>query len=99
MSPTTIRPNGTFRINSRSMNFTGSGKVVTVVLEVLNRRRGSWGVTRLRVQIVQRTRNSLLVRGPVYGVYGNQSYRVVVVTITNRRPDSYASPGILKVTQ
>ena len=30
---------------------------------------------------------------------GETSDRVTVVTITNRRPDSHASPGILKVTQ
>jgi hypothetical protein len=98
MTPNTIPVGGTFRITTRSMRFSGPGVDLRVVLEVQNRRAGSFGVTRLRLRGVRVAGNTLIVRGPDQAVYGNQSYRVVVVTITNRRPDSYASPGYLRVT-
>jgi hypothetical protein len=97
MSPASIRVGGSFQINSCSMAF-GPGKDLRVVLEVLNRQPGSFGVTRLRLMGVTLSgSNRLVVRGPDHPVYGHQSYRVVVVTYTNGRPDSYASPGILTV--
>ena len=99
MSPGTIPLGGTFRIRSCSMSFAGAGKEVRVALEMLNRQPGSGGVTRLLLRGVSVASggSELIVTGPPYPVYGHQSYRVVVVTYTNRRPDSYASPGVLTV--
>ncbi len=99
MTPSTIRVGGTFRITSTTMRFSGSGTTVRVVLEVQNRRPGSFGVTRLLLRGVRVSGNTLIVRGPDHAVYANQSYRVVVVTYTNRRPDSYTSPGLLRVNR
>jgi len=99
MSPTTVRVGGTFRITSSTMRFAGPNTEVRVVLEVQNRRPGSYGVTRLQLRGVRISGNTLIVRGPDHPVWANQSYRVVVVTYTNRRPDSYASPGSLRVNR
>jgi len=97
MSPTSIRVRGSFRITSRSMRFSGPNTEVRVALEPLNRQPGSYGVPRLQLRGVRVSGNTLIVQGPDHLIYANQSYRVVVVTYTNRRPDSYASPGILRV--
>jgi hypothetical protein len=98
MTPGTIAVGGSFQINSCSMSFAGAGKQVRVVLELLNRQPGSFGVTRLQLRGVRVAgTNQLVVRGPDLAVYGRQSYRVVVVTYTNGRPDSYAGPGVLTV--
>jgi hypothetical protein len=99
VTPSTISVGGSFVINSCSMVFGGPGKQVRVALEVLNRQQGSYGVTRLRLTGVQISGNGrqLVVQGPNHPVYGNQSYRIVVVTYTNLQPDSYASPGYLTV--
>jgi len=99
MAPTTVRVGGTFRITSSTMRFAGPNTEVRVVLEVQNRRPGSYGVTRLQLRGVRISGNTLIVRGPDHPVWANQSYRVVVVTYTNRRPDSYASPGSLRVNR
>lgn len=97
MSPTTIRAAGSCRIQSSTMRFSGPGTRLEVALELQDRRPGSFGVTRLRVPW-RVSGNTLIVSGPRYAVYANQSYRVTVVTWTNGRPDSHASPGILRVT-
>lgn len=99
LTPRSIAVGGSFRIDSCSMSFAGAGKQVRVVLEVQNRKPGSFGLTRLQLTGVSvgGGGKTLVVRGPDHSIYGNQSYRVVVVTFTNGRPDSYASPGLLSV--
>ena len=98
MTPHTMRVNGTFRITSTSMRFRGSGTRLTVVLEVTNRPRVATGLTRVQLRGVRISGNTLIVRGPSHPYYANQTYRVTVVTWTNGRPDSYASPGLLRLT-
>ena len=99
VTPSTINVGGSFVISSCSMLFVGPGKQVRVALEVLNRQPGSYGVTRLRLTGVQVSGNGrqIVVQGPNHPIYGNQSYRLVVVTYTNLRPDSYADLGYLTV--
>ena len=99
LSPSTINVGGSFVINSCSMLFGGPGKQVRVALEVLNRQPGSFGVTRLGLRGISVSANGrqMVVQGPNHPIYGKQSYRLVVVTYTNLRPDSYASPGYLTV--
>jgi hypothetical protein len=99
VTPNTINVGGSFTISSCSMVFAGPGKQVRVALEVLNRQPGSFGVTRLGLTGISVSANGrqIVVQGPNHPIYGKQSYRLVVVTYTNLRPDSYASPGYLTV--
>jgi hypothetical protein len=99
VTPSTINVGGSFVISSCSMIFGGPGKQVRVALEVLNRQPGSYGVTRLGLTGIRVSANGrqIVVQGPNHPIYGKQSYRLVVVTYTNQRPDSYASPGYLTV--
>jgi hypothetical protein len=99
VTPSTINVGGSFVISSCSMQFGGPGKQVRVALEVLNRQPGSSGVTRLGLTGISVSGNGrqIVVQGPNHPIYGKQSYRLVVVTYTNLRPDSYASPGYLTV--
>lgn len=88
--------NGSFRIDSSTMSFSGSGRTVVVAIDAINRQQNSGGFTRFELRGMQASGRSMLIQGPGLPLFRGQSYRVVGVTFLNWRAESYASPGVLQ---
>ena len=97
MSPTTIGVNGTFRVTSSTMRFSGPGVRTLVALEDVNRRAGSFGVTRFGLRRFIASGNSITIAGPDLSIFRNRDFRVVIVTYVNGRPMDYTMPGVLRI--
>lgn len=97
LSPTTIAVGGTFRVTSSTMRFSGAGVRTLVALEDVNRRPGSFGVTRFGLTRFNANGNTITIAGPNLALFKNRDFRVVIVTYVNGRPNSYTMPGVLRV--
>jgi len=93
MGPTAIPVSGRFTVRSSTMQFSGRGVRTIVALEEVNRRPGSFGVTRFGLNRFSANGRTLTVNGPGLALFKNRTFRVVVVTYVNRRPSSYTMPG------
>ncbi len=97
LSPTTIRVGGSFRVTSSTMRFSGPGVRTLVALEDVNRRAGSFGVTRFGLRSFRASGNTITIAGPNLALFRNRDFRVVIVTYVNGRPADYTMPGVLRI--
>lgn len=97
LSPTTIAVGGTFRVTSSTMRFSGAGVRTLVALEDVNRRPGSFGVTRFGLTRFNANGNTITIAGPNLALFKNRDFRVVIVTYVNGRPADHTMPGVLRI--
>lgn len=86
---------GVITVQSSTVRFH-AGQQILVALEDVNRRPGSFGVTRLGLRSFRWTGGTLSVRGPDHPAYRG-TYRVVVVTWEGGRPQHYMMPGTVTI--